>query len=432
MKIALNSVLEEFQWRELVADCTSEADVAALTTKPTAVYCGFDPTADSLHVGSLVPLMALKRFQLLGHTPIALIGGATGMIGDPSGKSKERNLLDPDTLNQNVRAVSAQITAFLGPQAKVVNNADWLKNMGFLEFLLDVGKHFSVNQMLTKDSVKSRMGEENGISYTEFSYQIVQAFDFYNLAKNHDCRLQIGGSDQWGNITAGIDLTRKKTGIQVVGLTMPLVLTAAGTKFGKTEAGTIWLDKAKTSEHDFYQFWIHTDDRDVIKYLKMFTLLPKEQIHALTQEHLKNPAGRQAHKALAENMTELVHGPQVVQKMTAGSSIFLRPANEFSSEELNALSAQVPGIRVPNTEEVLGKRLQEIVHAVQLTTSKSEARRVIEQGGITLNDQRINDPAYVIKATDFLQGKFLILGKGKKNIAMLTSKAPVKAIPSIH
>lgn len=430
MKIA-GPILEEFQWRDLISDCTGLPEVTALTVKPTSVYCGFDPTADSLHVGSLVPLMALKRFQLAGHTPIALVGGATGMIGDPSGKSKERNLLDSTTLDANVKAVSAQIAPLLGANAKVLDNSTWLKNVNYLEFLRDVGKHFSVNQMLTKDSVKSRMGEENGISYTEFSYMLVQAYDFYNLAKDHDCKLQIGGSDQWGNITAGIDLTRKKLGIQVQGLTMPLVLTAAGTKFGKTEAGTIWLDKAKTSEHDFYQFWIHTDDRDVIKYLKMFTLLPKEQIQTLEKAHLANPAERTAHKALASTMTELIHGQSIVQKLTAGSSLFLRPAKEFSSQELQELSQQTPGLKIPNATDVVGKRLAELVHSVKLASSKSEARRVIEQGGITLNDQRITDPAYEIQKTDLLRKQFLILCKGKKTVAMLSAEQPGFSSPTI-
>ena len=423
MKINKTAVSDEFNWRGLIADCTDHQGLAALKA-PTSVYCGFDPTGDSLHVGSLVPIMALKRFQVLGHTPIALIGGATGMIGDPSGKSNERNLLGKEVLDRNVSAITTQLSALLG-NVKIVNNTEWLKDVGFLDFLRDVGKHFSVNQMLTKDSVKSRMGQDSGISYTEFSYMLVQAFDFYNLAKDHQCRLQIGGSDQWGNITAGIELTRKKLGLQVMGLTMPLVLTAAGTKFGKTEAGTVWLDKAKTSEHDFYQFWIHTDDRDVIKYLKMFTLIPEEQINDLEKAHTLDPGERVAHKALAESMTEFVHGIAAVKITTAGSSIFQRPIQEFSSNELTQLSQQIPSLDF-SRNLILGKRLQDVVYTAQLVSSKSEARRIIEQGGISINDRRVDDPSYLIRSSDFLRDEFLVLRKGKKTIAMITSRQPLE------
>ena len=278
------SILEELKWRGLVADCTDAVELAKRLAAPITLYCGFDPTADSLHVGNLVPLLALRRFQLLGHHPIAVAGGATGMVGDPSGKTQERQLLTKEILERNITSVKVQLAKLLDFEtkqnpARLVDNASWTANVSFLDFLRDIGKHFSVNQMVAKESVRARMEDrEVGISYTEFSYMLLQAFDFMVLCREHECELQIGGSDQWGNITAGIDLIRKKLGKPAYGLTLPLITNADGTKFGKTEAGAIWLDPKKTSVYKFYQFWINTDDRDVIRYLKYFTLLSKEEI----------------------------------------------------------------------------------------------------------------------------------------------------------
>src|SRR5437879_2778348 len=293
------SILEELQWRGLLADCT---DAEALTRRirqgPLTLYCGFDPTADSLHVGSIVPLLALRRFQLLGHIPIALAGGATGSIGDPSGKSEERQLLSRETLAANIAGIKAQLQKLLdfdtrSNPARLLDNSLWTDLVSYLDFLRDIGKHFSVNQMVAKESVRARMEDrESGISYTEFSYMLLQAFDFFVLCRDYNCELQIGGSDQWGNITAGIDLTRKKLGRTVCGLTLPLTTKADGTKFGKTESGTVWLDAKRTSVYKFYQFWIQTDDRDVVRYLKYFTFLSHNEIAGLESQHAENPGAR--------------------------------------------------------------------------------------------------------------------------------------------
>src|SRR3989475_605819 len=290
------AILDELHWRGLLADCTDpEALAKQLSQGPITLYCGFDPTADSLHVGSMVPLVALRRFQLHGHHPIAVAGGATGSIGDPSGKTQERQLLTHEVLSANIASIKEQLKMLLDFQAKanparLLDNADWTAPVSFLNFLRDIGKHFSVNQMVAKESIRARMEDrEAGISYTEFSYMLLQAFDFYVLARDHNCELQIGGSDQWGNITAGIDLCRKKLGRTVYGLTLPLITKADGTKFGKTETGTIWLDPRRTSVYKFYQFWIRTDDRDVICYLKYFTFLSQEEITELEKQHADNP-----------------------------------------------------------------------------------------------------------------------------------------------
>src|SRR5512141_1378288 len=300
------SILEELQWRGLLQDATEpEALKARLAAGPITLYCGFDPTGDSLHVGNLVPLLGLRRFQLLGYHPLALAGGATGSIGDPSGRTQERQLLTKEVLDSNIAKVKEQLRRLLDfdtptNPARLLDNWTWTAPVSFLDFLRDIGKHFSVNQMVAKESVRARMEDrEVGISYTEFSYMLLQAFDFYVLCRDYNCELQIGGSDQWGNITAGIDLTRKKLGRTVYGLTLPLITNADGSKFGKSVAGAIWLDPKKTSVYRFYQFWIRTDDRDVIRYLKYFTFLPKEEIEGLEKKHAENPGGREAHKALA-------------------------------------------------------------------------------------------------------------------------------------
>src|SRR6266567_8967104 len=303
---------EELKWRGLVSDCTNAVELAKrLAAAPITLYCGFDPSAESLHVGNLVPLLGLRRFQLFGHHPIAVAGGATGSIGDPSGKTAERQLLTKETIATNIASVKVQLGRLLDfdtktNPARLVDNASWTENVTCLDFLRDIGKHFSVNQMIGKESVRARMEDrEVGISYTEFSYMLLQAFDFYVLARDHNCELQIGGSDQWGNITAGIDLCRKKLGKTVFGLTLPLITNADGSKFGKTEAGAIWLDPKRTSVYRFYQFWINTDDRDVIRYLKFFTFLSREEIAALEVKHEQNPGAREAHRALAKAVTDL-------------------------------------------------------------------------------------------------------------------------------
>ncbi|MGN6641988.1 MAG: tyrosine--tRNA ligase, partial [Verrucomicrobiota bacterium] len=309
------SILDELSWRGLVADCTGREDLERrLSAGAITLYAGFDPTADSLHVGNLVPLLALRRFQLLGHDPIALAGGATGSIGDPSGKTAERQLLTKEILDRNISSVKEQLKRLLDFEtkqntARLLDNATWTAPISYLDFLRDIGKHFSVNQMVAKESVRARMEDrESGISYTEFSYMLLQAFDFYVLNRDLNCELQIGGSDQWGNITAGIELTRKKLGKTVYGLTLPLITNADGSKFGKSVSGAIWLDAKRTSVYRFYQFWINTDDRDVIRYLKYFTFLSKDEIDALEARHVQTPGAREAHNALAKATTDRIHG----------------------------------------------------------------------------------------------------------------------------
>src|SRR5437016_1005443 len=322
------NILEELEGRGLIADCTDRNELnKKVSSSHITLYCGFDPSADSLHVGNLVPLLGLRRFQLAGHHPIAVAGGATGSIGDPSGKSAERQLLGQEAIAANIAGVKEQLRRLLdfdtkNNPAQLVDNAAWTADVSYLDFLRDIGKHFSVNQMIGKESVRARIEDRDvGISYTEFSYMLLQAFDFLVLCRDYNCELQIGGSDQWGNITAGIDLCRKKLGKQVYGLTLPLITNADGTKFGKTEAGAIWLDTRKTSVYKFYQFWIRIDDRDVVRYLKYFTFLPRENIEALEAQHREKPEARAAHKALAKAVTDLVHGPGATAEATRASEI---------------------------------------------------------------------------------------------------------------
>src|SRR6202167_6145623 len=308
------AIIEDLKWRGLYADCTdAEALAKRLASGPAALYCGFDPSGDSLHVGSLVGQLTLRRFQLSGHRPIALAGGATGMIGDPSGQSAERNLLSREQLDRNLASIKAQLSRILdfdskSNPARMVDNASWTQGIGYLDFLRDVGKHFSVNMMVAKESVRARMEGEGGISYTEFSYMLLQAHDFYHLRKAHDCELQIGGSDQWGNITAGTDLIRRKLGVSAWGLTFPLITKADGTKFGKTESGAVWLDPRKTSPYRFYQFFINTEDSMVPDYLRKSTFLGPDEIAALEAAHGSNPGAREAHRVLAREITSIVHG----------------------------------------------------------------------------------------------------------------------------
>src|SRR3954470_22015117 len=352
------NILDELEWRGLISDCTDRVELGKrLAAGPVTLYVGFDPTADSLHIGSLVPLLALRRFQLAGHIPIALAGGATGSIGDRSGRSTERQLLDKATLDANIAQIKEQLKKLLdfeakGNAARLVDNADWTAPVTYLEFLRDIGKHFSVNMMVAKESVRARMEDrESGISYTEFSYMLLQAFDFYILRKDYNCELQIGGSDQWGNITAGSDLCRKKLGAHVHGLTLPLITNADGSQFGKSVAGAIWLDPKKTSPYRFYQFWIRVDDRDVIRYLKYFTYLSQEQITHLEKEHQEKPELRVPHKALAKEMTDLLHGPAATKEAMRASEILFGGEMEGISEStFNDIVGEVPTKEIERTK----------------------------------------------------------------------------------
>jgi tyrosyl-tRNA synthetase len=423
------SIFDELEWRGLIADCTDAVELQKrLAAGPMVLYAGFDPTADSLHAGSLVPLLALRRFQLLGHHPIAVAGGATGLVGDPSGRATERQLLTRDILDHNIACVKEQMRRLLdfdceANPARLLDNADWTAPVSFLDFLREVGKHFSVNQMMGKESVRARMDDrESGISYTEFSYMLLQAFDFYHLHKQHNCQLQIGGSDQWGNITAGIELTRKKQGQHVFGLTLPLILNSDGTKFGKTAAGAIWVDPKKTSVYRFYQFWIRCDDRDVVRYLNFFTFLNKEEIQALAEQHTARPESRAAHKKLAEVMTDLVHGRSATAEAVRASEILFGGKLEGIAEStFNEIVGEVPTRQMARTLlEGAGTPLVEVLAASGLSASKGQARKDIEGGGVYVNNIRQTSFQHAITANDLLFGKYLLLRKGKRNYTVMS------------
>jgi tyrosyl-tRNA synthetase len=425
------NILDELQWRGLLADCTDAQELAKrVSPGPITVYCGFDPTAESLHVGNLVPLLALRRFQLLGHHPLPLAGGATGSIGDPSGKTQERQLLTKEVLANNIAKVKKQLRRLLDfdtatNPARLLDNATWTDTVSYLDFLRDIGKHFSVNQMVAKESVRARMEDrEVGISYTEFSYMLLQAFDFYVLCRDHNCELQIGGSDQWGNITAGIDLTRKKLGRAVFGLTLPLITNADGTKFGKTEAGAVWLDPARTSVYKFYQYWIRTDDRDAVRYLKYFTFLNQDEIADLDRQHIANPSARAAHKALAKAVTDLVHGPDATNEAIRASEIlFGGDLAGISESTFNEIVGEVPTKGIGKAElDGAGKPLVELLVHSGLCPSKGQARKDIEGGGVYLNNLREANNQRGVTANDLLFGQHLLLRKGKRNYVVLTAK----------
>jgi len=423
------NIWQELHWRELIADCT---DAAALQgrTQPWTLYCGFDPTADSLHVGHLVPLLALRRFQQFGHHPIAVAGGATGCIGDPSGKTTERPLLTKEQIRANLESIRPQLERLLDFEsrtnpARLLDNADWTASVTYLDFLRDIGKHFSINQMLAKESVRARLEDrEAGLSYTEFSYMLLQAYDFYVLCRDHQCELQIGGSDQWGNITAGIDLIRKKLGRTAYGLTLPLVTKADGTKFGKTESGSVWLDPNKTSPYRFYQFWINTDDRDVIRYLKYFTFLSRDEIGALEAEHQRNPGARTAHRALARAVTELVHGPTAAQEAVHASEVLFGGGLEGIPEStFREIMDEVPTLHLPRTElDGEGTPLVDLIVRAGLAPSKSQARKDIEGGGIYVNNVRETRIQRRVRSDDLLFGRHLLLRKGRKHYVLITAE----------
>lgn len=422
------NIYKELEWRGLIADCTATDElVKRLEEKPITLYCGFDPTADSLHAGNLVPLIALRRFQLAGHRPIAVAGGATGSIGDPSGKTQERQLLSKETIAHNIARVKLQLMKLLDFETRtnpaiLVDNADWIAPITYLDFLRDIGKLFSVNMMVAKESVKARMEDrEGGISYTEFSYMLLQAYDFYYLCKTYDCELQIGGSDQWGNITAGIDLCRKKLNRTVYGLTLPLITNADGTKFGKTVAGAVWLDPQKTSVYRFYQFWIRTDDRDVIRYLKYFTFYTQEEIAELERLHNANPGARDAHKALAKAVTELIHGKTATEEAIKASEVlFGGDIKGIAESTFEEIAGEVPNVEIPREKlDGQGMPLVDALVLSKLSSSKGMARKEIEGGGIYINNIRETNINRTVNMNDSLFGKFILLRKGKKNYVII-------------
>jgi tyrosyl-tRNA synthetase len=407
----------ELEWRGLVYDAT-EGVRDVLARERVTGYIGFDPTAASLHVGSLLVIMALARMQRLGHSPIGIVGGGTGLIGDPSGKSAERTLMTTEQVQANVDALRTQLSRFLDFEnttnpARLVNNAEWLTKMSAVELLRDVGKYFTVNYMLAKESVKRRIESEDGISYTEFSYLLLQSYDFVMLYDRFGCTLQMGGSDQWGNITAGVDLVRKLRGAKAHGLVLPLVTTATGTKFGKTEAGTVWLDPALTKPFEFYQFWMKTDDRDVVRYLKAFTFLPQERIRELEEATARAPEKREAQREIAREVTRLVHGDAAVREAEAATEkLFGGDVSRMSVSELLQVFPNVPSSEAPYVAE--GWPVVELLSSSGVTASKSEATRLIRGGGIYVNDRRITDEKERLSPEHAIEGQVFVIRKGKR------------------
>ncbi|MEN9941646.1 MAG: hypothetical protein RL286_1144 [Bacteroidota bacterium] len=414
--------IEELKWRGMIHDIMPGTE-EALLKQVSAGYIGFDPTADSLHVGHLVQIMTLVHFQRAGHKPYALVGGATGMVGDPSGKSQERNLLDAETLQHNVACVKKQLEAFLdfnsgSNAAEMVNNYDWFEKMSFLDFIRDVGKHISVNYMMAKDSVKKRL--ETGMSFTEFSYQLVQGYDFYYLNQHHNCILQLGGSDQWGNIVTGTELIRRKAGGEAYAVTTPLIKKADGTKFGKTESGSVWLDPEKTSPYAFYQFWLNASDTDAANYIRIFTLKSKEEIEALEAQHAEAPHLRVLQKAIAEDITTRVHGAAALQTAIAASNILF---GKSTAEDLRSLSEKdffavfegVPQASVSISDFQNGLSIVEALAAkTGFLSSNGEARRELKANAISVNKEKVAED-YILNTQDLINDRYILLGKGKKN-----------------
>jgi tyrosyl-tRNA synthetase len=413
------NAFEELTWRGLVFDCVDGIQ-DILANQRITIYNGFDPTSDSLHIGHLVPLIALARLQRFGHTPIAVAGGGTGMIGDPSGKAAERQLLSIEQIEANVKSIRQQLTRLLDFEvetncAQVVNNADWLLSLKLIDFLRDTGKHFTINYMVAKESVKARIEREEGISFTEFSYMLLQSYDFLHLHDHTGCILQTGGSDQWGNITAGVELVRRVRGKQVYGLVYPLVTKADGTKFGKTEEGAVWLSPERTSPYRFYQFWLNTDDRDAIPYLKFFTFLSKTEIEALESSLNDHPDQREAQRALGRHMTSLVHGETELDRAEQASKVlFGAEISGLSAREIEDIFGDVPSSEMKK-EIASGSKLVDLLFQTGFLKSKGEARRSITEGGIYLNNRRISDLDYQLSMDDVVEGRFIILRKGRKN-----------------
>jgi tyrosyl-tRNA synthetase len=424
----MKDLIAELTWRGLLGQCTDPVLLGAyLLERPRSVYIGFDPTADSLHVGHLLQVMMLRRFQRAGHRPIALVGGATGMIGDPSGKSAERNLLSTETLRSNVAAVREQLAHFLdfgsGPaSALLVDNSEWMNKFGFLEFLRDVGKHASVNTMLAKDSVKSRLERaDGGLSYTEFSYMLLQAYDFVHLFDTHGCGVQVGGSDQWGNITAGIDLARRMRSVQLHGLTCPLLVKSDGTKMGKTEAGALWLDPRKTSPYSFYQYWVNLADADVGRCLRYLTDLDREEIEAIEAEHAAAPERREAQKRLATELTRLVHGGQALDSARRATNVlFGGEISRIDDAQLLEIFADVPSRELPRARLMDGGlAIVDALVGSGLAKGKGEARRSLVQGGVYLNNRRVEDPGARLGLEALAGETVMVLRTGKRNYALL-------------
>jgi tyrosyl-tRNA synthetase len=426
-----NNLIEELQWRGMIQDITPGTK-EQLQKEMTTGYIGFDPTSDSLHIGSLVPILLLIHLQKSGHKPIALVGGATGMVGDPSGKSEERNLLDEATLQHNLNGVKKQLEKFLDfnpakpNAAEIANNYDWFKEISFLTFIRDVGKHITVNYMMSKDSVKKRLEGDNGMSFTEFTYQLVQGYDFYWLYNNKNCKLQMGGSDQWGNIVTGTELIRRKNGGEVFAFTCPLMTKADGGKFGKTEKGNIWLDPKKTSVYQFYQFWLNAADADAEKYIKTFTFLTKEEIETLLNEHKGNEHKRILQKRLAEEVTCFVHSKNDYEFAVKASEILFNNdtaeiLQQLNEEQLLQVMEGVPTVEFAKTELDEGIDIVSLLAATAIFPSKGEARKMIQGGGVSINKIKNDDAASIINSALLLNEKYLLIQKGKKNYYLVVA-----------
>ncbi len=427
--------VEELKWRGMIHDMMPGTE-EQLQKEMTTAYVGIDPTADSLHIGHLVSVMMLKHLQVAGHRPIVLVGGATGMIGDPSGKSAERNLLDETTLRHNQDCLKAQLSRFLDfnsgaeNQALMVNNYDWMKEFSFLEFIRDIGKHLTVNYMMAKDSVKKRIsGEGNsGLSFTEFTYQLVQGTDFYHLYKTYDCKLQMGGSDQWGNITTGTELIRRKLSGEAFAMTCPLITKADGGKFGKTESGNIWLDPKRTSPYKFYQFWLNTSDADAEKYIKIFTLLSQEEVEGLVKEHAEAPHARALQKRLAEEVTVMIHGREAYDTAVEASQILFGKSTMDALKKIDedtflAVFEGVPTFNIAKNDLVEGVDILELMAVqTQIFPSKGEARKTIKGGGVSLNKEKIDAQDLLVKDEHLLNDKYLLFQKGKKNYFVVVAE----------
>ena len=420
--------IQELTWRGMIHTIMPGTE-DELKKGMTTAYLGIDPTADSLHIGHLCGVMMLRHFQRCGHKPLVLVGGATGMIGDPSGKSAERNLLDEKTLRHNQEAITAQLAKFLDfdsdapNRAEMVNNYDWTKDVTFLDFAREIGKHITVNYMMAKDSVQKRLNGEarDGLSFTEFTYQLLQGFDYYTLYKEKGCRLQLGGSDQWGNITTGTELIRRKLGGEAFALTCPLITKADGGKFGKTESGNVWLDPERTSPYKFYQFWLNVGDAEAEKYLKIFTFLTEEEIKALAEEHAANPGARPMQKRLAKELTEMVHSPEAYESAVAASNILFSPTaaqdiHNVDEKTLLEVFEGVPMFTVAKADIEAGVPLIDLVAVkTSIFPSKGEARKMIQQGGVSVNKAKVTDPVTTVGADSLLGGKYIQVQKGKKN-----------------
>lgn len=424
------NLIEELSWRGMIRDIMPGTEEQLLKEMTTA-YIGFDPTAESLHIGSLVPILLLVHLQKAGHKPIALVGGATGMVGDPSGKSEERNLLNEDVLQRNIAGVKKQLEQYLDfdaskpNAAEMANNYDWFKDFSFLNFIRDVGKHITVNYMMAKDSVKKRLDSETGMSFTEFTYQLVQGYDFYYLYQNKNCKLQMGGSDQWGNIVTGTELIRRKAGGEAFAFTCPLITKGDGSKFGKSEKGNIWLDAGKTTPYEFYQFWLNTTDADATLYIKIFTFLSQEEVNQVLQAHAGNENLRTLQKRLAGEVTTFVHGRENLEKAVRATELLfskdsLQIISTLSANELDATLSGVPAVEV--SKEDVSNTNPDIVTFLAKTgifASKGEARKMLQGGGVSFNKQKVADVSKRIEASLFINQKYLFVQKGKTNFYLI-------------